>query len=185
VFIQNQDSSTKRSKKWDRQGSVISTGDHDQYLVRVEGTGRLTLRNRRFLRKFQERSQAVPMDQRGVQVARVADYQKSPLSPDKVASQPDGSPQAHPVSFRQQCATREEEAESTQIPVPEEPVLEPVNPLQMATESSGSSTVATPASSSPSIVPSEVPKDGAESARRSSRISVPRKLYDASSGTYK
>ena len=53
VIIQNQDSSSRRSKKWDRQGTIVATGEHDQYLVRVAGTGRLTLRNRRFLRKFQ------------------------------------------------------------------------------------------------------------------------------------
>lgn len=53
VFIQNQDGS--KPLKWDREGTVIHTGQHDQYLVRVHGTGRLTLRNRRFLRKFQAR----------------------------------------------------------------------------------------------------------------------------------
>ena len=53
VLIQNQTPNSKRSKKWDRQGIVVSTGDHDQYIVKVTGTGRLTLRNRQFLRKFQ------------------------------------------------------------------------------------------------------------------------------------
>ena len=54
VLIQNQIPTSPRSKKWDRQGTVVATGEHDQYLVRVAGTGRLTLRNRRFLRRFQE-----------------------------------------------------------------------------------------------------------------------------------
>ena len=61
VFIQNQDPSSRRSKKWDRQGIVVTTGEHDQYLVRVAGTGRLTLRNRRFLRRFQEESSTLNM----------------------------------------------------------------------------------------------------------------------------
>ena len=52
VLIQNQ-TPTNRPNKWDREGVVVSTGKHDQYLVRVVGSGRLTLRNRRFLRKFQ------------------------------------------------------------------------------------------------------------------------------------
>ena len=30
----------------------MERGQHDQYTVKVDGTGRLTLRNRRFLRKF-------------------------------------------------------------------------------------------------------------------------------------
>ncbi len=58
VFIQNQVLASRRPKKWDRQGVIIATGEHDQYLVRVAGTGRLTLRNRRFLRRFQEESSA-------------------------------------------------------------------------------------------------------------------------------
>lgn len=56
VFIQNQDAATGKSNKWDREGTVIQTGENDQYLVRVHGTGRVTLRNRRFLRKFNLRS---------------------------------------------------------------------------------------------------------------------------------
>ena len=51
VFIQNQNSSTKQYKKWDRQGVVVAIRDFDQHLVKASGTGRLTLRNRRFLRK--------------------------------------------------------------------------------------------------------------------------------------
>ena len=57
-MIQNQIPSSRRSKKWDRQGTVLATGENDQYLVRVGGSGRLTLRNRRFLRKFQEQTRS-------------------------------------------------------------------------------------------------------------------------------
>ena len=52
VFIQNQNSAHGKPNKWDREGTVIQAGKNDQYLVRVHGTGRITLRNRRFLRKF-------------------------------------------------------------------------------------------------------------------------------------
>ena len=51
VFIQNQ-GSLKKPLKWDREGTIVSQGKNDQYLVKVAGSGRLTLRNRRFLRKF-------------------------------------------------------------------------------------------------------------------------------------
>ena len=57
VFIQNQDKSNGRPTKWDRQGTVVASKDNDQYLVKVHGSGRITLRNRRFLRKFQMRNQ--------------------------------------------------------------------------------------------------------------------------------
>ena len=50
VFLQNQRGS--HPKKWDNSGTVVELGNYDQYWVKVDGPGRLTLRNRRFLRKF-------------------------------------------------------------------------------------------------------------------------------------
>ena len=50
VFLQNQRGS--HPKKWDKSGTVVELGNYDQYWVNVDGSGRLTLRNRRFLRKF-------------------------------------------------------------------------------------------------------------------------------------
>ena len=38
--------------KWDRSGVVMESPGHDQYRVKVDGSGRLTLRNRRFLRSY-------------------------------------------------------------------------------------------------------------------------------------
>ena len=48
VLIQNQ--TGQHPKRWDRTGSVIEARAHDQYVVKVHGSGRVTLRNRRFLR---------------------------------------------------------------------------------------------------------------------------------------
>ena len=39
-------------KKWGRTGVIIEVRQFDQYVVRVDGSGRVTLRNRQFLRKF-------------------------------------------------------------------------------------------------------------------------------------
>ena len=50
VFIQNQVGNNPR--RWERTGKVVEVKDHDQYNVRVDGTGRVTLRNRKFLRSF-------------------------------------------------------------------------------------------------------------------------------------
>ena len=50
VFLQNERGS--HPKKWDKSGTVVELGNYDQYWVKVNGSGRLTLRNRRFLRKF-------------------------------------------------------------------------------------------------------------------------------------
>ena len=38
--------------KWDKTGVIVEVRQFDQYVVRVDGSGRTTLRNRKFLRKF-------------------------------------------------------------------------------------------------------------------------------------
>ena len=38
--------------KWDRTGRVVEVKQFDQYMVRIDGSRRVTLRNRKFLRKF-------------------------------------------------------------------------------------------------------------------------------------
>jgi hypothetical protein len=40
-------------KKWDYTGVVVEVRQFDQYVIRVDGSGRVTLRNRRFLRKYE------------------------------------------------------------------------------------------------------------------------------------
>ena len=50
VHIQNQVGNYPR--RWERSGTIVETRDNDQYLVKVDGTGRLTLRNRKFLRSY-------------------------------------------------------------------------------------------------------------------------------------
>jgi hypothetical protein len=39
--------------KWDKSGIVIEVRQFDQYVVRVDGSGRATVRNRKFLRRFE------------------------------------------------------------------------------------------------------------------------------------
>ena len=45
VFIQNQ--AGRNPTRWDRSGVIVAVKDFDQYLVKVAGSGRVTLRNRR------------------------------------------------------------------------------------------------------------------------------------------
>ena len=49
-FVQNQMGNAP--KRWDRTGTVVDVLGHDQYRIKIDGSGRLTLRNRRFLRSF-------------------------------------------------------------------------------------------------------------------------------------
>ena len=50
VWIQNQVG--PNPTKWDKTGVVIEVRQYDQYVVKVDGSGRATLRNRKFLRKY-------------------------------------------------------------------------------------------------------------------------------------
>ena len=50
VRIQNQ--TGNHPLKWDKTGRVVEVRHFDQYLARVDGSGRTTLRNRKFLRKY-------------------------------------------------------------------------------------------------------------------------------------
>ena len=51
VFVQNQTGNSP--KRWDKRGVVVECGGNDQYKIRLDGSRRVTLRNRRYLRKFQ------------------------------------------------------------------------------------------------------------------------------------
>ena len=50
VRVQNQIG--RHPKKWDKTGLIIEVRQFDQYVIRIDGSGRLTTRNRKFLRKF-------------------------------------------------------------------------------------------------------------------------------------
>ena len=56
-FIQNQ--TGNNPNKWHRTGTIVDSAEHDQYVVKVDGSGRLTKRNRRFLRAFKPASLAI------------------------------------------------------------------------------------------------------------------------------
>lgn len=61
VLIQNQTGNFPT--KWDRSGVVVEVRQHHQYLIRVDGAGRVILRNRQFLRKFTPHTVAPPPEQ--------------------------------------------------------------------------------------------------------------------------
>ena len=50
VFFQNQHGA--HPSKWDKSGKIIDVKPHNQYLVKVNESRRVTVRNRHFLRKF-------------------------------------------------------------------------------------------------------------------------------------
>ena len=50
VRVQNQ--TGPHPNKWDKTGRIVEVRQHDQYMIKIDGSGRITLRNRKFLRKF-------------------------------------------------------------------------------------------------------------------------------------
>ena len=50
VRVQNQ--TGQHPNKWDKTGVVVEVKQFDQYIIRMDGSGRATLRNRKFLRKY-------------------------------------------------------------------------------------------------------------------------------------
>ena len=73
VMLQNQRG--RFPKKWDNSGVVVETKSNDQYVVKVAGSGRLTLRNRRFLRKYGPHFNQGPEGQFSSPAARFNGYQ--------------------------------------------------------------------------------------------------------------
>ena len=59
VRIQNQTGT--HHTKWDKTGLVIEIRQFDQYVIRVDDSGRTTLRNRNFLRKYQPVQRKQPL----------------------------------------------------------------------------------------------------------------------------
>ena len=50
VRVQNQ--TGQHPLKWDKTGTIIEVRQFDQYVIKMDGSGRVTLRNRKFLRKY-------------------------------------------------------------------------------------------------------------------------------------
>jgi hypothetical protein len=50
VLVQNQ--TGNKPKNWSKSGVIVEARNHEQYMVKLDGSGRATLRNRRFLRQI-------------------------------------------------------------------------------------------------------------------------------------
>ena len=70
VRVQNQ--TGPHPTKWDKTGTITEERQYDQYVVKLDGSGRMTIRNRKFLRKYIP----VMMPTRTLTINRDIDYQK-------------------------------------------------------------------------------------------------------------
>ena len=71
VYIQNQ--TGPHPLKWDKTGQIIEVKQHDQYVIRTDGSGRVTLRKRKFLRNLCHSS----LPRRSMTFSGTAEYSNS------------------------------------------------------------------------------------------------------------
>ena len=81
VAIQDQ-RSMKSFRKWNRTGTIIETLPHRQYQVKLDGSGRVTLRNRKFLKQIPtSMTSDTPLE---IPITTAADSSVTPPSPPAV-----------------------------------------------------------------------------------------------------
>ena len=139
VRIQNQ--TGRHPHKWDRTGVVIEVRQYHQYLVRIDGSGRKTLRNRKFLRKF------IPMYKPAKRRSILDDIAHLPPGPPPDdATMPPKSPNPPPTPLHRPI----EDSPSTTSPTRTDPgVSTPLPPILQTPDS--------PATPTPAITLTETP----------------------------
>ena len=179
VFIQNQRG--RYPNKWDNSGTVVETKANDQYVVKVAGSGRLTLRNRRFLRRyarheFHHNSQTtavVPFPTGNAGAVPDTPCGEHPSSNSYVET-PD--PEPHQSSAPPTTPTTTECGDSDSSPRQPSPTRLSFGTVPF---------VPMPESENPTSDNNPTPPVVITPPRRSSRAPKPRMAYDADSGTYK
>ena len=122
--------------------------------MRVRGTGRVTLRNRRFLRKFSPRQDPERLEE--IETPIIRDSVQSPSSKDI---------DLYPLDTSTDHSIRGNDQQDEQGTAPNPlPITHDVNDERV---------------SPPHPAPEHIPE-----VRRSSRVPVKRKLYDAATGKY-
>ena len=182
VFVQNQ--TGVHPNKWDRSGTIVEIKPHDQYVVKMDGSNRLSLRNRRFLRHFTLPSFSAP-NTTHLASDTSAGHVSVPLSsrvPQPVL------PEANHVILNKPQSTSETSGQNTDLMrLPEEPVAPatviptpnpPSLPAQLPTaeDLSPSLTASLPAAGESSVSPA--------SSTRPRRALKPTKKYVPETGQW-
>ena len=191
VRIQNQQG--RFPKKWDKSGKIVETKENDQYVVKVVGSGRLTLRNRRFLRKHDQHALSqpgpvLPRDSTTELSPTMPAVTATPLQPANVTPHltpylPPGPPAfLSPCSGDQHGRTPYPDASDVGAPTAR-PITSPSSratlaPRRVIFGDAPSDETLPPQGTNPAMLP--------QPARptRSTRTKTQSKVYDASSGTY-
>ena len=109
VMIQNQHGAGKIAKRWDKTGLVLENMGYNKYRIKVDGSGRVTDRNRQYLRQFTPVTSQLPgprpdtnylpepVVEPNYQPVREPDYQPVEQQPQPVERIPDIPAPSTPV----------------------------------------------------------------------------------------
>ena len=94
-------------KKWDKTGKIIEVRQFDQYVVKVYCSGRVTLRNRKFLCQYTpvQMQRSIKMIENDIQLQKTTTLPISPPLQTPVAD-PETEPEAPPESDSRQLQTK-------------------------------------------------------------------------------
>ena len=171
VMIQNQ--SGRFPKKWDKCGIVVETKRNDQYVVKILGSGRLTLRNRRFLRKYEPHFQQAPEWN--------ASYVKAPFATPAEAMLQTPTTSERKLIEDSQDASSPKGSLNVSIPVANEEkshISQPPAALPARAQSPPMHTTHSPQRAVAIGSPVEPSREG----NRPTRVRQQRKIYDAGAG---
>ena len=169
VLIQNQHGAGKIAKKWDKSGMVLEHLGFNKYRVKIDGSGRVTDRNRQFLRKFTPLTPSLPgpspnssIDQQvDTSITRVPSY--SEASTPNTPARSDFHQQFDPMPI-----TPETPLSSPSTPRPAET---PSSPMSPSFETPPSSPITVPLSQETPTLPTSTETPALP--RRSGRVSRP------------
>jgi len=115
-YIQNQ--TGNHPNRWDRSGTVVEVHGNDSYTLKVDGTGRVTRRNRRYLRRFLPASPEITS-------RRFTDRPTQPSWHDSLHSLKDSSSPDRPTLIDLPVAAQPVPAKQHVSPAPQPSLLTP------------------------------------------------------------
>ena len=184
-----------KPKRWDRTGVVLEVKDFDQYVVKVDGFGRLTVRNRKFLKPLvvdkgmhnTSKCNYYPPKPNRVETdislgpGLESKYDLSTDRPSLEASESDLNKGLLSHSLPPSLSSPVSNGDHLpDVPIPENINEDSGRVLGDANEVVGD----TEECAAPSLDVEQSKDIPQKSPRRSSRFKLPKKFYDPASGTY-
>ena len=192
VAIQNQHG--RHPNKWERSGTIMEVRDFDKYVTKVDGSGRLTLRNRRYLKKLYQDNGMFGSPET---IQNSHTVPKSTTSRNSATSPPVSSPLCHTIKDAPHVGsplTQPSPCTKASATPPASPGGQPSTPKRvletprrpaatmprktLAARMSPTPTESGPSPAPPPVLPPVLPPV------RSSRIRKQTRVYDATLGTY-